>query len=325
MMKKPALGLFGAVILAAMITLGMQRPPAQTATKAQVQASTDDNAVREAAQNRLCEGLKVVQAKLGQLEKSVSAATGFHNDFKVIVGRIKTEKLTPLFEKRTIETKKTAQVKTGLVPVEQTRKLTQVYGQLRGVKNDLTRIRGTLQAQIADLEKSWGVIDRDLKRVAGLRPVAGTSPSRQCVVQEANRVQGEMAALGTQASALQAEIEDVNAALDQEFGQGPCSDGAISGNGDCESCCAQYYPITAPEGSAEYSQQQWARFQCQVRCAAAAARATILGAKDEAVGTIRDGAKSSVSEARDLFKLASKLLKDIEERRSGTVANLTRI
>ncbi len=56
MMKKPALGLFGAVFLAAMITLGMQGPPAQTATKAQVQKSVDESAVREAAQNRLCEG-----------------------------------------------------------------------------------------------------------------------------------------------------------------------------------------------------------------------------------------------------------------------------
>ena len=321
MSKRPAFWLVAMVLVGAILALGMHKPKTQTAPKASSQTAADDSVVRETTQNRLCEELKAIEGKLGQIQSSVSSATRVHGEFKATTARIRTEHLTPLFEKRTIATKKTAQVKTGLVPVEQTRKLTQVYGQLRGIKNDFFRIRGTLQAQIADLEKSWGVIDQGLKRVAGLRPAAGTSPSRQCVVQEANRVQGEMATLGTQASTLQAEIEDVNAALDQEFGQGPCSDGAISGGGNCETCCDQYYPTTAPEGSPEASEQNWARFQCMARCAAAAAAGeTSSGAAGQMIGGFRE----FDIKAYDLFQLMARINKDISSKWQDIIRNITR-
>jgi len=320
-MKKTMAQALSIFFLVSVFVAGTQQTSSQTATKAQAQSTASDSVAREATEQRLCDGLKLIQAKLGQLQASVSAAARIHNDFKVVTGRIRTEKLTPLFEKRTIAPK-TAQIKTGLVPAEQTQKLTQVYGQIRGIKNDLIQVRGTLQAQLADLQKSWGIIEGDMKRLAGPagpRTIAGASPSRQCVAQEANKVQSQLAALGSQSSNLTSQIDDVNAALDQDFGQGPCGGGTTTGGLSCVVRCAEHYKITAPEGSAEYSTQQWERFQCQVRCeAAAAAGETGSGARDQMTTAFVNFDGS----ARTLFQILTSISKDFHDKATGIIRNM---
>ncbi|NTV80454.1 MAG: hypothetical protein HGA24_03425 [Candidatus Aminicenantes bacterium] len=307
MLKRTAFWLLAAVLVAAVSATAIQRPQAQTATKTTAQTAVTEDAAREAAENRLCEGLKVVQAKLGQIERSVSSATKLHSDFKVISGRIKAEKLMPLYDRRTIETTKTAQVKARLTPVEQVRTLTRINGQIRGIKDDVLKIRGTLQAQLADLQKSWGIIERDMKRVAGLRAAGAVKSNRPCVIEEAKRAQGEMATLGTQASNLQSEIDDLRAILDQEYGQGPCGDQTTCQPVNCADCCAWQHKITAPEGSTERSIQEAERAQCQIRCTRIESACAF---------------KNFDQKANQLFNLLSSVLKSMKEMQSGIARNL---
>jgi hypothetical protein len=307
MMKRSAIGFLAAVLLIALLASGMQRPAAQTTAKATAQTAVADNVAREAAENRICEGLKVVQTKLGQLERSVASATRLHGDFKAVVGRIKSEKLTPLFEKRTIETVKTAQVRTDLAPVEKTRTIVRITGQVRGIKDDVLRVRGALLAQLTDLQKSWGPLEQDMKRAAGLKKVGGATSSRPCVVEEAKRAQGEMAALGSQASNLQSEIDDLRGQLDQEYGHGPCGDPATCAPVACADCCAWQHKITAPEGSAERRAQEAERAQCELECR-----------KIEAACAF----ENFDQKANQLFNILSTVLKNMKEMQQGIVRNL---
>ncbi len=122
---------------------GAQERAAQTAVK------TSGQADREAAENLICEGLKVIQAKIGQLERSVSSGTRLYGDLKAIDGRIKDAKLRPLPEQGAPTTAQSVQVRTDLVPLQETRTITQLTGRIQSIKDGTLKIGGAFQAQIA--------------------------------------------------------------------------------------------------------------------------------------------------------------------------------
>ncbi len=171
----------------------------------------------------------------------------------------------------------------------------------------MVRIRGTLQAQLADLGKTWSVIERDMKRLAGLKSVAGAAPSRQCVAQEAKRAQSEMATLGAQANNLQSQIDDLRDMLEQEFGQGPCGAPGTCTSVECQSCCALQNKITGPEGSLGRSIQETERAQCLIRCMRIEAACAF---------------KNFDQKANQLFNILSTVLKNMKEMESGITRNL---
>jgi prefoldin subunit 5 len=301
-MKKPAFFLSITILLAAVFALGMQMTSSQTATKATAQTAVEDNVARQVAQQRVCDGLKLVQSKMRQIEESLSTVTKTEQELEAATARLTKEGLIPHSEIKTIG-QAAAPAGTGLVPAERIRMLGQIDGQLRGVKNDLTKARGILQAQIGDLRKSWGVLEQYMKRLAGLKPASVPAPALSCVSQEVTRTNNELATLGSRASSLQARIEDVREAIDREFGQGPC--GKDCAKNDCQSCCAWRYkvPPGAPENSIEAAEQR----MCKIRCQAAQAACAF---------------QDFDNNTNDLFSLMMDLIKAVSEAQTSGIKKM---
>lgn len=260
-MTRPIPRLLGLALAIPLLAAGSPQASKPPTTRIQARTLSSAGMATEAAQDRLCEDLKIIQAKLDRLESSLSSATRLHADLREVTVKFKAERATA----------KTVRVELGRWPAKLSPQLIQLDGRIRAIQADTATLRETLDSRISDLKKGWILVEQDMKRLFGLKPSEGTTRRRPCVSQEANRIKENLGMLGSQALNLGSEIADFAADFEQAQGGGHCGDTVTCEPVDCRSCCDAKFKITAPEGTEEYKQQWADRMNCGFECDAAMA------------------------------------------------------
>jgi chaperonin cofactor prefoldin len=287
------------ILLAAAFALGVETSSAKTSAKAAARPAVDNSVARKAAQQRVCNGFKLVKTKIHQIEVSLANVAKACDELETVAARIKKEELTPYSEMKTVR-QKTAKPGGELITAEKTRPFGQLDSQLRGVKSKLSQVQGTLRIQVGNLKKSLRSLDQDIKHLTGLKPAPGPASTLSCVSQETKTTNNQLATLGTRASRLQARINDVRTALDQEFGQGEC--GRDCSKNDCGSCCAWRFKVSAgaPENSPEARQRKLCELRCTAKCQF----------------------EDFDDKCNDLYGMMSDLMKAVNEMQTSVIRNL---